>query len=103
MAEPAGKPGAGLKGLDIIVGMGAPPKLGSREKTPRPMTSKTYRGSPAPAIEGGDPEAEENMFDKDEAPPDEMLVGAAHDIMTAFHSRDPEGVAAALKAFVTMI
>lgn len=90
---------SGLKGLDIIVGMGAPPKLGERDKVPRSSTAKSYRGSP----ELGKEEDGDNLFERDEAPPDEMLVGAAHDVMAAFRERDAEGVAAALKAFVTMI
>jgi len=98
--------GGDLKGLDILVGMGAPSKLGRRDKTPRPMSSKSYRGRAEVDTSDGDSEdmpEDENMFDKDEeVEPDELLVGAAHDVMSAFHSRDPEGVAAALKAFVSM-
>lgn len=104
MAEPAKG-----KGMDLVIGLGPPPKLGQRDKVPRSMSSKSYRGSASagdPAEEAqtaGDDDGDENMFDQhEEDHPDELLVGAAHDVISALHARDAEAVAVALKSFVEM-
>ncbi len=104
MAEGKSK---GKGGASLLIGLGPPPSLGSRDKVPRAMSSESYRGSASP----GDPaeematagEDDENMFeDQAEGEPDELLVGAAHDIISALHSRDAEAVAVALKSFIEM-
>lgn len=85
---------------DLILAMGAPPKLGAKQSMPRAMM-KGYKGSMMPDRE--QPEAEENAFDEDkDGAPDEMLVGCAQDVLAAQHSRDPEAYAEALKAFIQM-
>lgn len=95
------------KGMDLLIGLGPPPKLGQRDKMPRAMSSsKSYRGSPSaegPGEAEGDDDGDENMFDQqDQDHPDELLVGAAHDVISALHARDAEAVAVALKSFVEM-
>ena len=73
-------PSGGLKGLGDLMALGAP--------------------SGAPAGDGDGPDSE-GPTDKDTGSSD-MLVGAAHDVMSAIRSRDPESFAAALKDFVSM-
>ena len=70
----------GLKGLGDIISLGSP------------------SGPPEEVGEGQSNPGEEV---KEEGPP-EMLVGAAHDVMSAMRARDAEGFAAALKDFVSM-
>lgn len=86
---------------DLILSMGAPPKLGAKQGAPRAFM-KSFKGSMMPERE--QPEAsDENEFEQDkEGAPDEMLVGCAQDVLAASHSRDPEAYAEALKAFIQM-
>lgn len=78
----------GGKGLGAILALGAPPKK-----------------NPALAMADGDgPDAEgDNDFDAEKKNgADDMLVGAAHDVMSSLRARDAEGFALALKDFVGM-
>lgn len=85
---------------DLILSMGAPPRLGAKQSNPRALM-KGYKGSML--ADRTQPEAEENEFeDTQDSAPDEMLVGCAQDVLAAQHSRDPEAYAEALKAFIQM-
>ena len=82
--------GGGLKDLGLLMSLGKPPKA-------NPVTGL---GSGAPDGDGAD---EENAFDQDKQDaPDDMLVGAAHDVMSSLRARDPESFAVAMKSFVSM-
>ena len=78
----AGKPKLGLK---ILLG---PPPGSSRGGSPM------GRESASPS--------EENAFDRPDSEPDELLVGAASDVMDALRSRDAASFAASLRDFVSM-
>ena len=77
----AGKPKLGLK---ILLG---PPPGSSRGASPS---------------ERGAPRDSENAFDRPETEPDELLVGAASDVMDALKTRDAASFAASLRDFVSM-
>lgn len=73
----------GGKGLGALLAMG-PPRGGS------PMGD-------------GDGADSENQFDTDKANgADDMLVGAAHDVMSSLRARDASSFAVALKDFIGM-
>lgn len=84
---------------DIVLAMGSLPKLGAKQPMPRSF-NKGYKGSMM--LDREQPEADESEQPVDDAP-DELLVGAADDVLQAQHARDPEAFAAALKAFVQMV
>lgn len=66
-------------GLELLLGMGPP------------------KGSSMP---GGDGDGDE--MGEDVGAPDELLVGAGQEVMSAMHNRDPDQFAMALKSFIDM-
>jgi hypothetical protein len=71
------------KGIELLLGMG-PPK-GMPRSSPKGNLDELDTGDPT-----------------EDGPVDELLIGAADEVMSALDSHDPEAFATALKSFVTM-